>query len=178
MGLAERRPAPVFDSGNGLLNYRVSPETMVIRYKEYICGDLEKVSEESAPEELRGMDRKALIGRFPAAEGWAVDFGNPGFLTITRRAEEFCPVHRDYRHLGCYHGLVAVYEGPLGFNDRLLKVENIPLESLSPEFRIKLEQAMDFDKQARSTVEKLREELEFASEEALNAVLENLDEHT
>jgi len=173
----ERKPAAVFRPPGDYFNPRVSAETMVIKYREYICGDLEKVSEEMAPGELQCLDKKALAGRFPAAEGWTVNFNGPGVLTITGKSDEFCTVHRSYRHLGVYHGLVAIYEGPLGFNDQVLRVESIPLESLDAEFKIKLEQAMDFDKMALPSAERLREELEFSSDEALNAALENLDEN-
>ena len=94
-----------------------------------------------------------------------------------KETEEFCPVHRKFRHIGIYHGLVAVYEGPLGYNDKILCVENIMVESLHPDYRIKLEQAMDLPKQSDITAEGLRAELEFASDETLHAVLENMDEH-
>lgn len=174
----ERKPAAVFRSSGDYFNPQVSAETIVIKYREYICGDLEKVSEEIAPGELQGLDKKTLAGRFPAAEGWTVNFSGPGVLTLTGKSNEFCTVHRTYRHLGVYHGLVAVYEGPLGFNEKVLRVESIPLDSLEEDFRIKIEQAMDFDKLALPAAEKLREELEFSSDEALNAALENLDENS
>lgn len=174
----ERKPAATLRSPADFFNPKVSSETILLKEKEYLCGDLEKISEEIAPQDFQGMDRKALVERFPATEGWAVNFTDPRFLTVTTKVDEFCPIHRNYRHLGLYHGRVAVYEGPLGFNGKVVRVENIPLESLNPEFKVKLEQAMDFDKQARTAAEKLREELEFASDEALNAVLENLDEHS
>lgn len=178
MNPPERKPAAVFRSPADYFNPKVSSETILIKDKEYLCGDLEKISEETTSEDLQGMDRKTLVERFPVAEGWTVNFTDPRFLTLTAKTDEFCPIHRTYRHLGLYHGLVAVYEGPLGFNGKVVRVENIPLESLNPEFRVKLEQAMDFQKQARSAVEKLREELEFGTDEALNAALENLDEHS
>lgn len=178
MNPSEREPAANFHSPADFFNPKVSPETMLIKDKEYLCGDLEKLSEEIVPVELRGIDRKTLVDRFPPSEGWIVNFNDPKFLTVTEKVNEFCPIHRSYRHLGLYHELLAVYEGPLGFKGKVLRVENISVESLNSDFRIKLEQAMDFDKQSRSAVEKLREVLEFSSEEALNAALENLDEHS
>ncbi len=171
-------PANVYRSAPNLFNPRVSPETTLIKYKEYLCGDLEKISEESAPAELLNLDRMALAERFPAAEGWIVSFNNPGFLTLTMKADEFCPLHLNCRHIGLDQGLVAGYEGPLGFNGKLLRVENIPVESLNSDFRIKLEQAMDFNKLSHTTAESLRQELEFNNDEFLNAALDNLDEHS
>ncbi len=173
----ERKPAAVF-STPVFFNSKVSSETILIKYKEYICGDREKLFEEMAPEELHGMDGETLAVRFPEAEGWTVDFKESGHLILTTVSDELCSVHRAYRHLGLYHGLVAVYEGPLGFNDKVLRVENIPVELLSSDFRIKLEQSMDFDRQAGSAAEELRKDLEFDSDKALNAALENLDENS
>ncbi|MDD4767852.1 MAG: hypothetical protein PHF87_09815 [Desulfotomaculaceae bacterium] len=160
-----------------LFKSRITMETKVYKEKEYLCGDLEKISEEYASGELLHMDKKALLEKFPAAEGWTVVFANPGLLSLTLKAEEFCPVHRKFRHIGIYHGLVAVYEGPLGYNDKVLRVENIMVESLNPDYRIKLEQAMDLQKQSDIAAEMLRAELEFSSDETLNAALENMDEH-
>lgn len=172
----QSEPANVYLAAPNFFNPRVTLETTLIKDKEYLCGDLEKISEEMAPTELLHLDRKALAERFPAAEGWAVNFSNPGFLTLTLKVDEFCPLHRQYRHIGLYQGLVAVYEGPVGFNGKMLKTENIPVESLNANYRIMLEQVMDFDKQSRTAVEELRRELEFNNDEALNAALDNLDE--
>lgn len=174
----QSKPAEVFRSAPNFFNPKVTPETILTKDKEYLCGDLEKISEENAPVDLLNLDRKALMEKFPASEGWTVSFSSPGFLALTLKTDEFCPLHRKYRHIGLYHGLVAVYEGPVGFNEKVLRVENIPLESLTPDFRIKLEQVMDYDKQSRSAAEKLREELEFSNDEAVNAVLDNLDENS
>jgi hypothetical protein len=171
-------PANVYSSAPNFFNPRVSPETTLIKYKEYLCGDLEKTSEEPAPAELLNLDRMALAERFPASEGWIISFNNTGFLTLTMKSDEFCPLHRNCRHMGLYQGLVAVYEGPLGFNGKMLRVENIAVESLNPDFRIKLEQAMDFNKLSHTTAESLRQELEFNTDESLNAALDNLDEHS
>lgn len=177
MSLPERKPAAVLTPGD-FFNPKVSSETIIINYREYLCGDMEKISEETAPAELRGLDRKKLIEKFPSNRGYVVSFTDPKYLTLTYKSGEFCPIHRTYRHLGLYNGLLAVYEGPLGVNEKVLRVENIPLEALDPDLRIKLEQVMDFDKQARTAAEQLKEDFEFTSEDAVNAALENIDEHS
>lgn len=171
------RPVQLILPEWGLFKSKVTPETLVYKEKEYLCGDLEKISEEYASGELLGLDKKNLAGKYPASEGWTVGFTSPDLLSLTLKADEFCPVHRNYRHIGLYHGLVAVYEGPLGCNQKVLRVENILAESLDPGFRIKLEQSMDLANQSHITAEMLREELEFISEDTLNAALENMDEH-
>lgn len=173
-----RKPASVSNSPVNFLNPKVTDETFVIKEKEYLCGDLEKTWEGAAPEDLIGTDKRTLAERFPSSEGWAVYFTDPRYLTITSKIDEFCPIHRTYRHLGIYHNMVAVFEGPIGYNEKVLRVENIPVDTLNPDFRIKLEQAMDYKKLAHRAGENLRDELEFNSDEALNAALENLDEHS
>lgn len=171
-----RKPAAVARSE--MFNHRVTEDTIIFKDIEYLCGDIEKISEEKAPGELWGLDKNALYEKFPALDGWSVNFTDPKFLTLTVKPDEFCPVHRSYRHFGLYQEMLAVFEGPLGFDGRLLRVESIPLDALDPGFRLKLEQAGDINRLDYQTAEKLREDLEFATEEALNAALDNLDEHS
>jgi hypothetical protein len=73
---------------------------------------------------------------------------------------------------------LAIYEGPLGYNEKIIRVESITVEELPNELQIKLQQAMNFKKQAGTAAEKLQNELEFKTEDALNAALENIDEHS
>ncbi|MFX4263161.1 hypothetical protein ACOBQJ_13315 [Pelotomaculum propionicicum] len=177
MNQPDSRPVQLILPEWSLFKSRVTLATTVCKEKEYLCGDLEKISEEYASGELLNLDKKALTDKFPASEGWTVGFTSPDLLSLTLKADEFCPLHREYRHIGLYHGLVAVYEGPLGCNEKVIRVENILAESLDPEFRIKLEQSMDLANQSHFAAENLREELEFISEDTLNAALENMDEH-
>ncbi len=174
----ERKPVAVYGSPVGLINPMISSDTILIRDQVYLCGDVEKLSEETVPGNMVGLDRKTLMERFPTSEGWVVSFTNPKFLTLTINSGEFCPVHRNYLHLGIDQGMVAVYEGPIEFHEKVLRIENIPVESLEPGLRKKLEQVMALGEQAPTTVGKLREEFEFTSEEFLNAALENLDENS
>ena len=172
----ERKPLAVFGSPANSTDPVVAGDTVLFREKLYHCGDTEMISGETVPGNMVGLDRNALIERFPASEGWIVSFNDPRFLTLTVKCGELCQVHRNYRHLGLYQGKVAVYEGPIEFHEKIIRVENINLESLEPGLQTKLEQVMSLDKQTPLTVEKLREEVEFASDELLNAALENLDE--
>lgn len=173
-----RKQVSVLSHPAGFFNPKVINETLVIKEKEYLCGDLETIWEGKAPDDLLGADKNKLAEKFPLSEGWVVYFVDPAYLTITVKTDQFCPIHRNLRHLGIYHDMVAVYEGPLGYNQKILRVENMPVEALNPDLRIKLEQAMDFRKLASSAGESLKDELEFDSDEAVNAVLENLDEHS
>jgi hypothetical protein len=152
--------------------------TLFVSQKQFLCGDLEEVFMGVLPQELNGFSREELAARYPAGDGWQLSF-EPRVLRVTRKVEDFCPAHAAYRHLGDYHGMLAVYQGPLGCNSKLLRVEtDLPLARFSPEMQIKLQQAMEFSALAGDARERLRSELEFAGEDALNAALENLDEHS
>ncbi len=172
----ERKPLAVFGSPASTANPVVSRDTVLFREKLYLCGDTELLSRETVPGNMVGLDRNAVIERFPASEGWIVSFNDPRFLTLTVKCGELCQVHRNYRHLGLYQGKVAVYEGPIEYQEKIIRVENINLESLEPGLQAKLEQVMSLDQQTPLTMEELRGEIEFASDELLNAFLENLDE--
>lgn len=154
----------------------VSAGTVVREEYEYLCGDVHIVYLGRAPQELIGLDRSRLEQKYPAQEGWVIETAQD-VLVLRKQCREFCPEHKSYRHLGISEGYVAIFEGPLGNNQKLLRVEKrIPLASLSRDYQIKLEQAMNFDRQLPEIQTRLRAELEFAGESALNAGLENLDE--
>jgi len=155
---------------------KVSAGTVVREEYEYLCGDVHIVYLGRAPQELIGLDRSSLEQKYPAQEGWVIETAQD-VLVLRKQCREFCPEHKHYRHLGISEGYVAIFEGPLGNNQKLLRVEKkIPLASLSRDYQIKLEQAMNFDRQLPEIQTRLRAELEFVGEPALNAGLENLDE--
>ncbi len=172
------KPAVAFRPVADFYNPKVSSDAVLIRNREYLCGDIEKLSEGKAPGELVGMDRDALFDKFPVTQGWIVNLNSPELLILTEKTDDLCPLHCQYRHLGLYQGSLAVYEGPLDYNGKVLRVENIPLESLDPDFMNKLEQATKFERLSYHVPDELREELEFDSDETLNAALENLDEQS
>ncbi|MGQ9512341.1 hypothetical protein [Thermodesulfitimonas sp.] len=156
---------------------RVSPHTVVITEREFICGERELLSEREAPRELVGLRLAQLRERFPVSAGWRIEANLPAALRLVQKVDRFCPVHRRYRHLGLKDGWMAVFEGPLGFNQRVLRCEkDLPETALTPGLREKLHRAMRFRKQPMAVQLELRQELEFRSEAALNAALENLDE--
>ncbi len=154
----------------------VSADTVVREEYEYLCGDVHIVYLGRAPRELIGLDKSGLEQKYPSQEGWVIETAQD-MLVLRKQCREFCPEHKNYRHLGISEGYVAIFEGPLGNNQKLLRVEKkIPLTSLPRDYQIKLEQAMNFDRQLPEIQIRLRAELEFAGESALNAGLENLDE--
>ncbi|SHJ17943.1 hypothetical protein [Desulfofundulus thermosubterraneus] len=167
----------VFNSGDQSI-LPVKSDTFVQEEREYLCGDIHIVFLGRAPRELLGLDREGLARRYPAAEGWSME-EQGRMLILKQRVEDFCPEHKNYRHLGVHEGCLAVFEGPLGYDEKLLRVEkNMPVATLHPDLQLKLHKAGDFNRQDPETQAILRAELEFPSEQAVNAMLENLDEAT
>jgi hypothetical protein len=155
----------------------VRPSTVVTMERVFICGDRFIFSEGPAPQALVRTDARAIASRFPESAGWHVDLRLPAAVRITSKADDFCPRHKLYRHLGLSGGFVAVFQGPLGFDQKLLRYEQqLPEDSLTPGLREKLSLGMNFAAQRPETQAQLRRELEFADETQLNATLENLDE--
>ncbi|MBM7855113.1 hypothetical protein JOC37_001498 [Desulfohalotomaculum tongense] len=159
-----------------LENLVVTKRTKVYKQNIYLCGDAAELSVESG-DALVGMGKDDLLNMFSAADGWQVRFDSPYQLVLARKVNALCPRHRHYRHLGIYNGKLAVFQGPLGVNTLLINVvENKPVEKLSRPLYQKLKQGMEFDKQKPELQAKLKQELEFAGDKELYAVLENIDE--
>lgn len=155
----------------------VKPYTTVRNVREYeACGDVELYSREPADEELVGLDHHRLQMKYPAHNGWDVSFRGEE-LTLTRKVAGYCGLHREYRHLGIYDGLIAVYQGPLGNDGTLLRLErNIRIDLLPADWRANLEKAAGFNELSFGEQAELRQTLEFTDDNALNLVLENFDE--
>ncbi|MDI6632287.1 MAG: hypothetical protein AB1507_00295 [Bacillota bacterium] len=155
----------------------VRPETVVIVERQYLCGEQDLVSEGSAPQVFIGLDAEELRERFLVNSGCEVESRLPAAIRLTYRVQDFCPHHRSFCHLGLKDGFMAVFQGPLGFNHRVLRYErSLREESLTPGLRQKLTQGMDFAAQPETVRAQLRRELEYSSETELNAALENIDE--
>ncbi|MEW6181994.1 MAG: hypothetical protein AB1500_02295 [Bacillota bacterium] len=155
----------------------VKSSTVVTVERAYICGERERLAEGPVPKALISLDVKGLKKRYPEDAGWSIDAHLPAVLYLTCRTEDFCPRHKLYRHIGLDSGHVAIFEGPLGFNQKLLRRERrLVQSSLTPTVREKLEKAMNFQAQSPAIKAVLRREIEFENDSQLNAALENLDE--
>lgn len=175
-GLNGDRYITVFQKQFDFFTPRVTSNTVLTRQKVFACKDTELIAKETAAEDLWGLNRKELVERFPPGR-WEITFTDPDSLILTEKSDQLCPTHKNYRHLGLFQDRLAVYEGPLGYNEKVIRVETIAVVNLPADLQVKLQQAMDFQKQAGIAIEKLRYDLEFPTEEALNAALENFDEH-
>lgn len=140
----------------------VATETPVILEKTYTkCGHT-ITSEYEEQDRLTGKTLAEIQQEFIAEEGYLVwnDEEN-GTLMIQQRVDDWCPDDRKRVHLGVFKGHVAVFRGPAGTNDELLRITGIKAEHLPEQLRQTLEAGT----------------LEYDSEDEANFVLENLDEY-
>lgn len=154
----------------------ITENTKVYKQYIYLCGDVEvKPLGETAA--LVGMNKDDLLEMFAAGDGWQVHFELPEKLVLSRSVDALCSKHENYCHLGIYNGHLAVFQGPLGVNTFLMEViENKQLSNLPAVWQEKLNKGMEYNSQPLQVKAELEQELEFATEKELYAVLENIDE--
>ncbi len=157
----------------------VAPGATLKEENCYLCGDVELVYQAPAPAEMLGKGLEDLRRKYPEKDGWSVEIKNERLVVLRKNVDGFCGQHSLYRHLGIYRDRLAVYQGPLGFDQRLLRVEEKKkVENLPRTLREKLQKSREFNRLPAEEKSSLRSDLEFIDETALNSVLENLDEVT
>lgn len=165
---------PVFAQNNA---NGIHPGAILKEENCYLCGDVELVYQGPVPAEAAGGNLKRLRAKYPESSGWSVEIKNEKLVVMRKAVDGFCGQHSLYRHLGIYRDRLAVYQGPLGFNQRLLRVEeNKKVDLLPGPLNEKLHKAMEYDRLPPKERSALRCDLEFVDETALNSLLENLDE--
>ncbi len=153
----------------------IGKDTLIFEEIRYTCGDT-ATTRIPTTSDLIGMEFAALVSEYPSEEGWSIDDTKENTLILARIEDRVCLYHRDYRHLGISDGFLAVYEGPLGCNHKVLLRENIEVENLPPELQNELVMANDYENQTQDTQGLLKSLYEFETEEKLNMALENFDE--
>jgi len=154
-----------------------STTTVRMENKYTTCGDVEVYYRGPAERDLIGLDENRLQMRYPRQEGWSVAVQS-GEVVITREIEGLCGMHREYRHLGIHKGQLAVFQGPLGYDEILLRTETGINVNLLPEAWLdKLNKVSSFANLTADEKLDLQNTLEFTDEQALNATLENFDEY-
>jgi uncharacterized protein YcgL (UPF0745 family) len=114
-------------------------------------------------------NRKNLVGKtleeirqqYPYKEGYLAWFNEDKSLVIHQRVEGWCPEDDSKCHLGVYKDHVAVYRGPAGYNEEILRITRIKIDSLPTEVREEVRTG----------------KMEFTNETTLNDALESLDEY-
>ena len=153
----------------------VTAETVIKKEIRYLCGD--RVSTRiPTTSDLVGLEFASLVQKYPPEQGWAIDDSVKNTLMLVRSEKQVCPYHQDFRHLGISDGNLAVYEGTLGYNQKVLLRENIAILELPLELQTDLNTAMDYNNQRPDTQGKLKAMYEFETEGQLNSALENFDE--
>lgn len=153
----------------------VKADTRITKEIRYACGDRVTTTMPTISDYV-GLDYQGVAKKFPVQEGWAIDDTVPNVLTIYREDPTICPYHRDFRHLGIADGYLAVYEGPLGYNYKVLQREDISVSALPPEMQQMLQAAMEYRGQPMDTQGQLKQAMEFETEEKIGNALENFDE--
>lgn len=141
---------------------RVTSETPIILEKAYTKCRHIVISEYEEQGNLVGKSLAEIQEEFAHKDGYLVWVDeNNGCVAIHQRIEDWCPDDRDRVHLGLFKGNVAVFRGPKGINEELLRVTGIRGEHLPDNLRRDLEAGI----------------LEYDGEDEANFVLENLDEY-
>lgn len=174
-GLMMRKPHTALKEPAKIIKPVIDQDTVIRKEIRYLCGD--KVSGIiPTTSDLIGLDFSGLVKKYPLQAGWNIDDTVKNTLLLARLEKRVCPYHQDFRHLGISDGYLAVFEGPLGYDQKLLQREDIRLNGLPPETQTGLIMAMDYSDQNPDTQGILKASCEFESETQLNAALENFDE--
>lgn len=153
----------------------ITAETVIKKEIRYLCGD--RVSTRiPTTSDFIGLEFTSLVEKYPPEQGWIIDDSVQDTLILVRSEKQVCPYHQDFRHLGISDGKLAVYEGPLGYNLKVLLREDIPVSQLPMELQADLNTANDYDNQSPDTQGRLKAMYEFETEAQLNSALENFDE--
>lgn len=162
---------------NQLAADRVPDKNLLQEKYIYWCGDTHLVYQGEIYRQLQGKSLARIKEIFPAAEGWQVYVDEKGCLHLDRRIEGFCSKHTAYRHLGLKGQHLAIYQGPLGYDQKLLQVlEGKDIQSLPARWQERIKQAENYQQLPEDEKLRLQEELEFSDELALQAALDSLDE--
>ncbi|AGL01236.1 hypothetical protein [Desulfoscipio gibsoniae] len=156
----------------------INSNTIIRQENKYsACGDVEIYYRGPATHDLIGLDEQRLQMKFPRQDGWDVAVQGDE-VVITKQIEGLCGMHKEYRHLGITDDQLAVYQGPLGYDDILLRLEtSININLLPESFLNKLKKSNDFASLNADERLDLQNALEFTDEQSLNTLLENFDEY-
>lgn len=140
---------------------KVTAEISVVREISYArCHHIVREGFEN-PRQLLGMGLDEVRAKFSFKNGYLVWFEGDNSLVIHQRVEDWCPEDGKKFHLGLFKDHVAVFKGPGGTNDEVVRVTGIKIEGLPEEVVKELENG----------------KMEYEGEENVNFVLESLDEY-
>lgn len=152
----------------------INSDTIINKEESYKCGN--RIKENISNKPWLGKDTSILKKTYPPTEGWDIQ-GVGQRIIISKYHNKICPFHQK-RHFGLYQNKLAIYEGPLGNNEKVIEVEsNVDIANLPVEYLENLKEAMKITDINANISKDLRDELEFANESELEEALQNLDEY-
>ena len=140
---------------------RVTPDTVVISETAYGRCHHIVTSGYAGQETLVNMTLDEVREVFSSRDGYLAWFDEDAALIIHQRLETWCPVDENKYHLGLFKEQVAVFKGPAGIDDELVRVTGIKAETLPAHILEDLKAGV----------------MEYEGEDQANTVLENLDEY-
>ncbi len=164
----------VSDSVHGV-QPKISENTKIKKVVMFACNDKVTTAIPTTSKYI-GMDYDALLREYPQSSGWIIDDSVLNEVILTKYENKVCPYHREYRHLGISDGYLAVFEGPLGYNNKVLQRDSINVAALPSQIQESLKKAMDYPAQTGDLQAELKRQFEFENEDKLNLIMENFDE--
>lgn len=141
------------------LERRVRGDTAVVWEKEYSRSNKMQVSEFPERERILGKTLADIKKIYTADQGFKI-FWEDQTLVIRQSVNDWISEDKDKLRLKVFQDRVAVYKGPDGDNDSLLKITGIRFSQLPQQIKQEIEAG----------------KYEFTNEQSLNDALENLDE--
>jgi len=138
----------------------IEAHTPIVFEKEYIKSNQVVISDFQNKADIIGKTLDQIRSQYTVQNGFSITYTN-GSLLIRQKIDDWSPDDKAKLRLKIFKGMIAVYQGPNGDNDTLLRVTAIHLGTLPPSVQELVKQG----------------KYEFKSEEALNDALENLDEY-
>jgi hypothetical protein len=150
------RPAEESVSGQ---TFVVTEQTEIYFTQVFLRSEVTVVSALPGAKALLGKKRAEVEALYPQEEGYAVSFDGAA-LMIRQDVDDWVPQDKLKYRLKAYEDHLAVYQGPDSDHDVLIRVTGIVFSRLPEALRREV----------------LSGRYEFTAPEALNDVLENLDE--
>jgi len=142
------------------LERRIHGDTAIVWEREYVRSSKMQVSDFTDKEKILGKTLTDIKKLYNDENGFKVFWENQT-LVIHQRINDWTPEDKTKLRLKVFQDRVAVYQGPDGKHDTLLKITGIVCSRLPAQIRQDIQNG----------------KYEFVDEQSLNDALENLDEY-
>lgn len=110
---------------------------------------------------FQGLTLENLQDYYPKNQGWNIYRTDDNEFIFSRNIDDICPDDKQFRHIGVTGEFVAVFEGPIGVEGRMIDQLDIKVSQLPEEWQEKV----------------MKGELDFSSEKELLEALDSIDEY-